>query len=117
MPRRTQPRCGLAEPPYVSLHFTSHRIDPVVLGMSADELDLYRLEPINDANNQPKLVAADVEDHSVVGDKINRRAKPASDVGRPGPVGFGDGLIPSPEGGLGLGVPLPKQLERPQRND
>jgi hypothetical protein len=54
--------------------------------MGADEFDLNRLEPVDDADDQPKFVAADVKNHAIVGDEIDSCSKLAFDVGRCSPI-------------------------------
>ena len=44
-------------------------VDPVVLGVGADELDVDRLKPVGNSGNQPIIAALDVEHDAIVADE------------------------------------------------
>src|SRR5690554_1282859 len=70
---------------HCSLHFHGFRIDSVVLGMSADELDVDDAELIGDSDNQAVVVALDIKDDaSVLQDACI--AVVSFDIGRLGPI-------------------------------
>ncbi len=83
----------------------------VVLGMSADPFHYHQATQIAHLNHQPVTVALDVEDHSVVGQKIGA-AVTLLDILRCLPLAAFDFNLPSiqrsPSIGMGLLEPLKK---------
>src|SRR5882724_10833170 len=63
-------------------------------------------------NNQPILVAAEIENNAVVTDEIDSRTERALDIARTSPARLCDHRIPCARRTFRLLVPLPELLER-----
>ena len=81
--------------------------------MCTDKLDEGSFELVGKVDDKAILVAADIEDGSVVSDKVHIISKRSLQVRRPTPLSFGNDLIPGAERYLGLRVSLPEDLEVP----
>ena len=79
--------------------------------MCAHKLDEGCFVFVGKVNHETVLISADVEDGSVIPDKVHIDSKRTLQVCRATPVAFGNDLIPGAERCLGLRIPLPKGLE------
>jgi len=79
--------------------------------MCTYKLDEGGFERVGKVNDKAILVSADVEDGSVVSDKVHVISKRSLQVRGFTPVTLGNDLIPSTEGYRGLRVSQPKGLE------
>jgi hypothetical protein len=79
--------------------------------MRTDKLDEGGFELVGKVDDKAILVAADIEDDSVVSDKVHIISKRSLQVRRPTPLAFGNDLIPGAERYLRLSVLRPKDLK------
>ena len=75
--------------------------------MRTDKLDEAGFELVGKVDDKAILVPADVEDGSVISDKVHIISERSFQVRRPTPLSFGNDLIPGAEWCLGLRVSFP----------
>jgi hypothetical protein len=86
------------------------------LRVRSDELYENAAILVRHARDQSKLVTADVKDHSVVGNEVHA-VEHGANVGWTIPCRLRHQGIPCAQRNLGLGMPLPENLQRPARYD
>jgi hypothetical protein len=79
--------------------------------MCADKLDEGGFELVGKVDDKAILVAADIEDGSVVSEKVHVVSKSSLQVRGSTPIALGNDLIPGAERYLGLRVSLSKDLK------
>jgi hypothetical protein len=79
--------------------------------MRTDKLDEAGFELVGKVDDKAILVPADVEDGSVISDKVHIISERSFLVRRPTPLSFGNDLITGAEWCLGLRVSFPKDLK------
>src|SRR6185437_8869055 len=93
------------------------RIDLIVVAMRTDELHQHAPITISDVNHEAKLVAADIEDHAIVGDEIDIAPEHLFHIRWPRPLGGRNHAIPRAQRLLRGRMALPELAQRSPRND
>jgi len=96
---------------------TPSRDDTIVFGVRADKLDEYAAKAIGHMTDEAVLVAADVENDSIVRHEIHGRAELALHVSWCLPARFRHGAEPCTQRAFGLRMPLPEPPKRPASDD
>jgi hypothetical protein len=79
--------------------------------MCADEFHQHSAERIGHVDDQSKFVAAEVEDHAVIADEVDRRAELSLDIVGIAPPGLARQREPRADRPLGLRMALPEVLQ------
>src|SRR6185312_10608912 len=83
----------------------------VILFMRTDKLDEGCFKLVGKMYDKAILVPADIEDGSVISDKVHIISERSLQIRRPTPLASGNDLIPDAERHLSLRVSLPKDLK------